>query len=71
MPLERISNSSVPEDYIRSLGVLLDKNLSFDKHINTLALELKRALFYLKIFNTRKPRPVARILKRGVHTLIK
>ena len=58
--LERITNNSVPDNFIRSLGVLLDENLSFDKHINTLALKLNRALFYLNRsknilgFNARK-----------------
>lgn len=60
VPLERISNSSVPDDFIRSLGVLLDENLSFDKHVNSLKLKLNRAMFYLNRsknllgFNARK-----------------
>ena len=45
--LERITNDSKPVNFIRSLGVLLDENLTFEMHINALSLKLTRALFYI------------------------
>ena len=47
VPLERITNQSVLDNFIRSLGVLSDENLTFQQHITSLSLKLTRALFHL------------------------